>query len=403
MQKHLAILPTQFVTASTNNESSALTRFLRLPHPRTRQAALFLPFSRNSDSETASTSDLSVQDVLLEVQAISPDEEKKRSWFIDQEIVSDGKLSLITPIDPLFLIISLIASLSRSSPSRFQSIADLFEAISLLPFVAPPTTIGGAQPEDEEEETDYAIGEDAARLGALSCVRKRLVAVCDVQEHEGTTLYRLSDALVLAALRSKITNLVDPVSGIFGPFASTILGTPRVVAPLPTVSSSATKLDDSVPEEKENLKPSEAENRFPTVGRGLSREGVGNGVGVSEEIQLETRQKSAIGIISNYLPPAISKTLLASYAFPNLTKMLESTTTSSVLSTTYLPGRASSSALGDEIAGNGFGAAAALAKKRKADAKGSRGVEMLKKVSTRGMKPLAAMFSAVSKAKPKQP
>lgn len=105
-------------------------------------------------------------------------------------------------------------------------------------------------------------------------------------EHEGTTLYRLSDALVLAALRSKITNLVDPVSGIFGPFASTILGTPRVVAPLPTVSSSATKLDDSVPEEKENLKPSEAENRFPTVGRGLSREGVGNGVGVSEEIQL---------------------------------------------------------------------------------------------------------------------
>lgn len=83
--------------------------------------------------------------------------------------------------------------------------------------------------------------------------------------------------------------------------------------------------------------------------------------------------------------------------------MLESTTTSSVLSTTYLPGRASSSALGDEITGNGFGAAAAAAKKRKLDAKGSRGVEMLKKVSTRGMKNLADMFSAVPKAKPKKP
>ena len=72
--------------------------------------------------------------------------------------------------------------------------------------------------------------------------------------------------------------------------------------------------------------------------------------------------------------------------------MLESTTTSSVLSTTYLPGRSSSLALGDEISGNGFGAAAAAAKKRKLEAKGSRGVEMLKKVSTRGMKSLSDMW-----------
>ena len=45
------------------------------------------------------------------------------------------------------------------------------------------------------------------------------------------------------------------------------------------------------------------------------------------------------------------------------------------------------------VTSNGFGAAAAAAKKRKLDSKGSRGVEALKKTSIRGMKTLSEMFA----------
>lgn len=59
-----------------------------------------------------------------------------------------------------------------------------------------------------------------------------------------------------------------------------------------------------------------------------------------------------------------------------------------------LPAAGEKSALGG---GNGFGAAAAAAKKKKAALKGSRGVETLKKASTRGMKTLAEMFQKPKK------
>ena len=35
-----------------------------------------------------------MEDVLLEVQAISPEEEKKRSWFVAQEIVSGPSFAI---------------------------------------------------------------------------------------------------------------------------------------------------------------------------------------------------------------------------------------------------------------------------------------------------------------------
>lgn len=118
--------------------------------------------------------------------------------------------------------------------------------------------------------------------------------------------------------------------------------------------------------------------------------------------RLETRAKSALGILSNYLPPSTAHSLLAAYSFPALTAHLSTISTSSVLSTTYLPGRSSSSASLDadpeSSGGNGGGAAALAAKKKKAASKGSRGVEMLKKVSTQGMKTMDSFFG---KAAPK--
>ena len=67
-----------------------------------------------------------------------------------------------------------------------------------------------------------------------------------------------------------------------------------------------------------------------------------------------------------------------------------------ILGTTYLPGRASAkngTAEGPSFnSDGGGGAAAAAAKKKKEAAKGSRGVEALKKVNTKGMRSLKDMF-----------
>lgn len=39
------------------------------------------------------------------VQEVLTFDENKRSWFIDDNVKSDGKLHLSTPIDPIFLIL----------------------------------------------------------------------------------------------------------------------------------------------------------------------------------------------------------------------------------------------------------------------------------------------------------
>lgn len=57
-----------------------------LRHPNTGESAVFL-FSPANNS----------------VQEILTFNERKRSWFIDESVKSDGKMHLSTPIDPIFL------------------------------------------------------------------------------------------------------------------------------------------------------------------------------------------------------------------------------------------------------------------------------------------------------------
>jgi hypothetical protein len=171
----------------------------------------------------------------------------------------------MTPYDPLFTIIALLLPL----PPYFLSLVDLWESISL----------------HEYSETDIEEDGSVARFGAMECVLERLMLVCDSQgsspfpssslvlmprirtEHDGVKLYRFSAPKALAILRTKITNLIDPTLGIFGALESTELGG------MDTESSKAQ--EESVDE-----------RLFPTVSRGLGREGVGDGKGVSETIQL---------------------------------------------------------------------------------------------------------------------
>ncbi|GAA5830974.1 hypothetical protein JCM5353_004459 [Sporobolomyces roseus] len=362
-RKHICILPDS-VPLDCSNSSSSSSRFLRLPHPRTYQPALFLPYTRDSGASTL--------DGVLEVQKVALDADKQRSWFLKDEVVSDGNISIFAPFDPLFLVLSYLSTL----PSHFVSYSDLWESVSQHRFHPP---LGKGEKESEGKE-DSLFSDDLVELSRLECVKARLEKVCETQVYNSTTLYRLSQSLVLEVLKAKVDTLSGSIDGIFGSYEST---DPGEKAPEKQQEEGTPVVDTSKP--------------FPVVSRGMGREGVGSGQGLSEQIQRESRQKYAIGVISNYLPPALSHTLLSAYEFPALTAFLSSHTSSSFLGTTYLPGRGSSKLDGDSALGGGN--AAAAAKKRKLESKGSRGVEALKKVNVKGMKSLAEMFGAATKGK----
>ncbi|GAA6010285.1 hypothetical protein JCM11491_006249 [Sporobolomyces phaffii] len=348
-RKHVCIVPSS-VPLSASDGFASSSRFLRLPHPRTYQPALFLPHKREAGASTV--------DGILEAQKIALDADKQRSWFLEEEVVSDGNLSLFAPFDPVFLVLSYLSTL----PNHFVSYPDLWEAVSQQRF-APPTEKG----EKEQGEPDASFADDLVKLSQLDCVKARLEKVCETQTYDSTTLYRLSPSLALEVLKAKVDALADSIDGIFGTYESTEPGERRNAV--------------------DSVKP------FPTVSRGMGKEGVGSGQGLSEQIQRESRQKYAVSIIANYLPPALGRTLLSAYTFTALNEFLTSNSSSSFLGTTYLPGRASSKVGADAAATSlGGGNAAAAAKKRKLEAKGSRGVEALKKVNTKGMKSLAEMF-----------
>lgn len=61
---------------------------VKLRHPASSKPAIFV----------FSPGNITVQEVLMF-------DESKRSWFIDDNVKSDGKLHLSTPIDPIFLVL----------------------------------------------------------------------------------------------------------------------------------------------------------------------------------------------------------------------------------------------------------------------------------------------------------
>ena len=68
---------------------------MKLRHPASNQPAMFV----------FSPGDLTVQEVLTF-------DENKRSWFIDDNVKSDGKMHLSTPIDPIFLVLPYLRKVS---------------------------------------------------------------------------------------------------------------------------------------------------------------------------------------------------------------------------------------------------------------------------------------------------
>jgi len=82
-----------------NSASRGQQEIVKLRHPASDKPAIFIFGPGN----------LTVQEVLIF-------DEKKRSWFVDNNVKSDGKLHLSTPIDPIFLVLPYLRKLQLAQP-----------------------------------------------------------------------------------------------------------------------------------------------------------------------------------------------------------------------------------------------------------------------------------------------
>ncbi|KAJ7163611.1 ribonuclease H2, subunit B [Mycena crocata] len=197
MATHVAILPSGALNSPATPSPGTASQFLRLPHPRTGLPSLFLPYSPQSNDE-------SKRDAVLEVQAVAPT--NPRSWFIGQEVVSDGQLLVMTPIDPAFLLIPILQSVYHEGGDQgmFRPADEIFEDAAANLEESSTSTAG-------KDSSLLITREDVIRFSSLKCCINALKHVCDVKEiTEDITVYRFSPKMVVQYLRIKVGRLSSP-------------------------------------------------------------------------------------------------------------------------------------------------------------------------------------------------
>ncbi|KAK0195393.1 Ydr279p protein family-domain-containing protein [Armillaria mellea] len=159
MATHIGVLPADVLQTialgSPGGNALPPSRFIRLLHPRTGLPCLFL-----------SCNQLSQATQILEVQGVSPT--NARSWTLEEEIISDGKLLILTPIDPAFLLIPILKSTipSDGTSGNFRPADDIFEdAISRL----------------SRESNDLVSAFDITSFVEMDCTRTALRRVCEMK------------------------------------------------------------------------------------------------------------------------------------------------------------------------------------------------------------------------------
>lgn len=132
-------------------------------------------------------------------------------------------MHILTPVDPLFLVISLFNAISRTNlfsppePSstnaetnRYLPYLDIFEEASSLWRLndAKVTTTrdgdgprqkrrkleGDGETDDVEEQEEVSlggVGEDAIRLGEMNCVKRAVERISDIQGENGRLVFAL--------------------------------------------------------------------------------------------------------------------------------------------------------------------------------------------------------------------
>ncbi|EIW83182.1 hypothetical protein CONPUDRAFT_136310 [Coniophora puteana RWD-64-598 SS2] len=335
MSYHLGILPSDVIDRLTERPDSESvrsdpldTRLVRLPHPRTGVASLFL-VSHSQHPETKED-----EASILEVQAVAPPH--ARSWFHEENVVADGKLLVMTPIDPAFLLIPILqASIpDNDAQVNFMPLDDILESSA--------TRLASSSVSNESISR-----RDVISLGALPCVKRAVKRICEAKEiTEEIIVYRYSSERVLEYLRKKVYRLSKP--------------------PHCDISR--------------------------TIVRSLAKDGLMDDG--KEELLRLGRTKAACEILSQYLSPEIYQQVLSSYDFSSLDTYLKT------LNDNHLVPVESGNSTAKAKKGSRDNVAGATqsdgAKKRKAPAKGSHGVEKLKKANTNGMSKLSTFFQKKS-------
>ncbi|CED82052.1 Uncharacterized conserved protein [Phaffia rhodozyma] len=353
LSKSLAVLPQGVIQSGAAKDTSASNQFWRLPNPRTGLPSLYMPYRRECDGKQG----------ILELQKISPD--KERSWFVEDEVIQDGKLLLFTPIDPVFLLLPALEA-TTTSPPRFLLPDQLFSTASTHPsfLLAPPFTPsstdlkGKRKQADRGEESDEAGKiecEDVIRLGELEGIEDHLLKICDVLELEPSKMkaYRLSTLKLQAYLSKKVNR----------------------------------------------LSVKETFNRFPALKRGLARDGLGDlteqGQDDSQKeerdqlelVRQEARLLQTLQLLRPYLSPQTYTSILKLFPTPHLTIHL-----SNLSSHPSVNSQSTTEDLESLFLDKANETEKALAEKKRAAGPISQGVSKLKKVDTRGMSKISSFF-----------
>ncbi|KAI0785634.1 ribonuclease H2, subunit B [Abortiporus biennis] len=337
MASYVAVLPNDVLSPSSSNSSMS---FLRLPHPRTGIPSLFLPYTPTTSDAKGKSKETGSG--ILEVHSISPT--NQRSWFLDDgadEVIENGSLLLMTPIDPAFLLLPvLIASMPKDgTQGTFRPPDDLFED-SLEKYIRSTASIIDSK--DPSSEVNVA---DLRTFGEMECVKLALRRICEVKEiTPEITVLRPSQSQLITYLRSKVARL--------------------------TASTKSSTLHNS-----------------PTILRSLAKDGLLEDG--KEELLKLGRTRAACDLISQFVPPPLYKDLLDTYDFTALDTYLTSIRPPPIPEDAGKPKKKTKGS-NDKNDNNDAG------KKRKAT-KESTGVEKLKKVNTKGMAKLSSFFQAKGK------
>ncbi|KAH9931096.1 ribonuclease H2, subunit B [Epithele typhae] len=326
MACHVGVLPSdilQLVSRRLESEESGCVtelRLLKLLHPRTGTLSLFLPYTSPNNAKST----------ILEVQSVSPP--NRRSWFMQNEVQEDGKLLIMTPIDPIFLLIPLIhATQSVDGPGLFRPFDEVFEdALSKMKSSAKG---------DEEEGRRITLTDDMSILASLSCVHAAMGRICDHKDigHD-ILVYRYSAERTLEYLRSKVSRLSQ----------------------------------QSVSELSSTLTRQFARD-------GLLEDG-------KDELLEAARKKAACELLSHYLPREVYDQLVASYDFSGLDEYVKG-----IKAETMALASANMNTVEARESRGSVNKVMDEDKKRKAP-KTSAGVEKLKKVNIKGMAKLSTFF-----------
>ncbi|KAJ3989880.1 ribonuclease H2, subunit B [Lentinula detonsa] len=167
--------------------------FIRLPHPRTGLSALFLPHQTPSGS------------TISELQVVEPI--NSRSWFIGNEIIADGRLLMIMPVDPAFLLVPILRSVSprNGTPGQFRTLDDIFEEAAMK-----------LEQSSSKDSTGTISTKDLATFASLDCCKDSITRVCDRQDlPPDIIVYRFSPTKFIEYLKLKVENLLksDVIEG----------------------------------------------------------------------------------------------------------------------------------------------------------------------------------------------